>query len=153
MVGGVIATDANGYYKLDLMPGEYEICTSHEDYETLCLEGIVTENDTTNLNFELMPATGIEDIFSDFSIRAYPNPFTNSTNIKVHLQEGSDVMIDILDLNGRDVIRLCDMYLESGDYSFEWKGKNNAGEKMAGGIYFYRYKSDNRIETGKLIIN
>ena len=152
LVGGVIATDATGYYKLDLMPGEYEICTSHEEYETLCLDAVVTESDTTILDFELMPATGIEDISTKFSIHAYPNPFDDLTYLRLNLSEGSDITIDILDLSGRNVIRLCDRYLDSGNYYFEWNGNNEVGEKMAGGIYFYIFKSEDKIESGKLIL-
>ncbi len=55
-------------------------------------------------------------------------------------------------LSGRDIIRLFEGNLNAGDHVFEWNTENDAGEKMASGIYFYSYKSDSKIETGKLII-
>ena len=76
----------------------------------------------------------------------YPNPFNPDTWIPYQLSEDTDVSITIYDVNG-DLIRTlvlgtkaAGMYLSKSESAY-WDGRNETGEQVASGIYFYRIKA------------
>ena len=87
----------------------------------------------------------------------YPNPFNPETWMPYHLAAPSDVTITIYDAHGT-VIRQLDLgYQREGYYTSRtraayWDGKNDVGERVASGIYFYQLKADNRSFLGKMVI-
>jgi hypothetical protein len=83
----------------------------------------------------------------------YPNPFNRSTKIDISLSQRSYVVLDVIDINGKVVKNLNDSFLELGNHSFEWNGKNNKSRKAASGIYFYKALIDNKIFSGKMILS
>jgi hypothetical protein len=72
----------------------------------------------------------------------YPNPFNPETWIPFELKEGSEVEVRIYAIGGR-VIRHLDLgYREPGYYTdraeaIYWDGRNETGERVASGVYFY----------------
>lgn len=69
-----------------------------------------------------------------------PNPFNPSTQISVDVALPGRVEIDMYDVNGRSVRRLIDRRLDAGTYRFEWNGRNDAGRKVASGVYYYQLR-------------
>lgn len=73
----------------------------------------------------------------------YPNPFNPETWIPYHLAAATDVQITIYDATGR-VVRQLDMGHQSAGYYAEksraayWDGRNDIGERVASGVYFYQ---------------
>ncbi|MBD3180836.1 T9SS type A sorting domain-containing protein, partial [Candidatus Poribacteria bacterium] len=72
----------------------------------------------------------------------YPNPFNPETWIPYQLSKPADVTIFIYNVDGRIVKRLKLGYMMPGYYidrsrAAYWDGKNEAGEEVASGIYFY----------------
>jgi flagellar hook assembly protein FlgD len=63
-----------------------------------------------------------------------PNPFVETTHIKLQIPNKNRVKLKIYDLSGR----LVDKEVERGYYEVEWDGRNSFGEKVVEGIYFYR---------------
>jgi hypothetical protein len=151
-IGGVVTTDEEGFYLLNLMAGEYEICAAHENYDTLCLETIITENDTTILNFEMLPATGVnEPIPDNIEVSVFPNPFNDIVNFRVELENSSFVTLDIVDFTGHKIITLIENELLQGVYSYNWNVSDERGIRVSKGVYFYRIIINEKIITGKLI--
>jgi hypothetical protein len=37
-------------------------------------------------------------------------------------------------------------------YEYDWNGKNDSGDDVASGVYTYRFKADDEVKTGKLMI-
>ena len=72
----------------------------------------------------------------------YPNPFNPETWIPYRLSEDSDVALTIYDMTGK-VVRTIEIghkpaaVYESKDKAIYWNGRNNFGEHLASGIYFY----------------
>ena len=72
----------------------------------------------------------------------YPNPFNPETWIPYRLAEDADVKLTIYDANGHAVRtidvghRIAAVY-ESRSKAIYWDGRNNLGERMSSGIYFY----------------
>ncbi len=81
----------------------------------------------------------------------YPNPFSSSTSIPYSLSKESDVQITIYDILGR-VVRKFNAGVQSvGAHNILWDGRNNFGEKVANGIYFYKLDAGGESQVKKMI--
>ena len=75
--------------------------------------------------------------------QCYPNPFNPSTTIKYSLANSGKVHLTIYDLKGRLVRSLIPgLETEAGPHEALWRGRNDAGRSMAGGVYLCRMKID-----------
>jgi hypothetical protein len=83
----------------------------------------------------------------------YPNPFNPATKINIFVPQRSHVILDIIDINGKVVKNLNNSFVELGNHSFEWNGKNNESRKVSSGIYFYKALIDSKIFSGKMILS
>ncbi len=87
----------------------------------------------------------------------YPNPFNPETWIPYHLAKGTDVQITIYDIKG-SVVRQLDLGQKpAGNYTVRsraahWDGRNNDGEKVASGIYFYQLRAGDYEHTRRMLI-
>ncbi|MCB9069747.1 MAG: T9SS type A sorting domain-containing protein [Calditrichae bacterium] len=87
---------------------------------------------------------GIDDPATDTApqdfalLQNYPNPFNPTTTIPVKLATSADIRLTIFDNLGRTVRNLVDGNVSAGSHDFEWNGRNNRGEAVASGTYFYR---------------
>lgn len=87
----------------------------------------------------------------------FPNPFNPETWIPYQLKESSDVVIRIYDISGR-LIRTFDLgYQTAGIYTTNtraayWDGRNNAGESVASGTYFYTLKAKSFMQTRRMLL-
>ena len=74
----------------------------------------------------------------------WPNPFSASTTIRFELSEGSAgarTTLTVFDLTGRHVRTLVDETLVPGEHTAAWDGRDDAGQPVASGLYFYRVRS------------
>ena len=80
----------------------------------------------------------------------YPNPFNPITKIKYSLRENGLVNIRILDLLGREVVKLVDSeHQEKGVYEIEF----DAGKYgLSTGVYLYQLITKSQIITKKMIL-
>ncbi|MYE91357.1 T9SS type A sorting domain-containing protein, partial [Candidatus Poribacteria bacterium] len=84
----------------------------------------------------------------------YPNPFNPETWIPYQLAEPAAVTLAIYDMNGQMVRRLAVGYRAAGIYQSRsravyWDGRNQFGESVASGLYFYTLtvRTETRGET------
>jgi photosystem II stability/assembly factor-like uncharacterized protein len=77
----------------------------------------------------------------------YPNPFNPTTNIKYQITNINYVSLKIFDILGKEVLTLVNEKQKPGTYEVTFDGSN-----FPSGIYFYQLRSDNFIETKKLIL-
>ena len=87
----------------------------------------------------------------------YPNPFNPETWIPYQLANDTDVEISIYDINGALVRQLDLGYQQAGYYTNRsraayWDGRNEFGEWVATGIYFYQLRADNMSLIRKMVI-
>ena len=91
-------------------------------------------------------------------LQNYPNPFNPETWIPFQLAGAlSHVVIEIYDLNGRQIRRLDVGHRGSGwylsrDRAAYWDGKNSAGEKVSSGVYFYQITANGYRATRRMVI-
>jgi hypothetical protein len=81
----------------------------------------------------------------------YPNPFSQSTTIDFQLLNQSDVNLFIFDAFGQKVSTLIDENLKPGNYSVVWDGCGADGTRLSTGIYYYRFESNDNVETRQMI--
>ena len=82
----------------------------------------------------------------------YPNPFNSFTTIRYHITQKTHVQIIIYNLLGKEIKTLVDSDKQNGIYEINWNGKDNWGEDISSGIYFYQLKTDGFSLTRKLCI-
>ena len=87
----------------------------------------------------------------------YPNPFNPETWIPYDLAEDSDVEIHIYNVKGECVRRLSVGFQGAGSYRSQsraayWNGKNELGEPVASGVYFYTFSAGEFQRTRRMVI-
>lgn len=75
-----------------------------------------------------------------------PNPFNPATTINFQLTTESNVELTVLDMNGRKIESLVNDHQSAGYYSVNWNAST-----YPSGIYLYRLKAGNFIETKKMV--
>jgi len=84
-------------------------------------------------------------------LQNYPNPFNERTLIKFGGLKANHVSLKIINIRGQIVRTLVNEYKPAGQYSVYWDGKDDAGEKVASGLYLYNLKFGNFSKTKKLL--
>lgn len=82
----------------------------------------------------------------------YPNPFSELTNIQFNLGGNSRVSLKVYDLLGKEITTLVNEKLSGGDYTFYWDGRNQHGEKLNGGLYFYQLTTESQVFTKQMTL-
>ena len=80
----------------------------------------------------------------------YPNPFNPQTQISFDLPTDANVMLSIYNILGENIRVLINGHRTAGIQTIIWDGKNNIGQDVASGIYFYKLQSNNFTETRKM---
>ena len=119
--------------------------STKEEYMTRILNffnGIYTgveKNNIVFLNDELGPN--------------YPNPFNNLTTINYTLNNSSNIQIDIFDITGKNIKSLVDEFKKAGKHKVTWDARDNYGNRVPCGIYFYILKTCSSVQTKKMILS
>ncbi len=82
----------------------------------------------------------------------YPNPFNSSTTISYQIPKICYVNISIFDINGRLVQTLVNQRQNAAKYKVIWDGKDNSGNDVCSGLYFYVVKTGNFKDSRKMLI-
>jgi flagellar hook assembly protein FlgD len=90
-------------------------------------------------------------------LQNYPNPFNPETWIPFHLKSEASVSIRIFNLSGQLVKTLDLGNMDAGVYvsrtkAAYWDGKNEAGEEVSSGIYFYTLQAGDFNSTKKMVV-
>ena len=90
--------------------------------------------------------TAVEDALvarpQDFSLsQNRPNPFNAATSISFSLPRAEQVELEVYNTAGQKVRTLLRGQVAGGPTSLTWDGRDEAGQEVAGGIYFYRLVS------------
>ena len=148
----------DGCYELtDLQPGDWLVIAIKKGYKAGIKKVEVKPGETTPCDFVLEPKLGQdEDEFAELFAN-YPDPFNPDTWIPYYLSHDADVTIKIYSSSGK-LVRILDLgrqaagiYLNKDEAAY-WDGKNESGEKVASGVYFYQLQAGNSIAIRKMVI-
>jgi hypothetical protein len=82
-----------------------------------------------------------------------PNPMGSRTTIGWELEREGRVSIEVFDVTGRLVRRLLDeVPFSAGEQRTDWDARDDHGQAVAGGIYFYRLRTGGIILTRRLVV-
>lgn len=90
----------------------------------------------------------------------YPNPFAparaesflNTTSIHYRLLRETQVTLTIYDIIGRALNTLVQRRQGAGDYVVMWNGRDQRGEHVPSGVYFYKLTVGGFAQTRKLAV-
>jgi len=82
----------------------------------------------------------------------FPNPFNPETTIRFELPQNSHVRLEIYNLLGQRVTTLLDSPKPAGHYTLKWDGKDQNGNDVASGIYFYKLVAGDFNQIKKMVL-
>ena len=168
-------SDLNGYWHLDLGNLKNREGKSwHSQPEQLvqvsilgrkqpALTGLLSEATTQNLGMIRFQQDIAGDITTDLMpVRSglgqnYPNPFNPETWIPYQIRWASQVKVSIYNQGG-DLVRRLDLGLKPAGYytrrdqALYWDGRNDRGEAVSSGVYFYHLVAGQQSEIKKMIV-
>ena len=114
------------------------------DYDTVFVVGAADTN-TSIVAFNLEVIPGIKETHVNI-LDVFPNPGTQFTFRMLNNDEGT---IDIFDDTGNKI----EMLKISSTAPVLWSGKNDSGQAIGAGVYYYLFYSESRlIQSGKLVL-
>lgn len=81
-----------------------------------------------------------------------PNPFNAYTEIEFSLPEAGHTSLRIYNINGQLVRTLRDDHLPAGSHMVRWDGLDEAGTRVASGIYFCRLEHEGTAQARKMLL-
>jgi hypothetical protein len=92
-------------------------------------------------------------ISPDFTLcQSKPNPFRDRTIISYSVPRALEVSIGVYDLSGRLVTTLVNGRQPAGRHNVTWNRTDGTGNRVASGVYFYKFTSGNYRITRKLVV-
>jgi len=81
-----------------------------------------------------------------------PNPFTTETRISYVIPDKTQVSLKVYGINGSLICTLQNGSQQAGSYTVTWDGRNDAGQQVSSGVYFYQLKTQDFESTRKMFI-
>ncbi len=81
----------------------------------------------------------------------YPNPFNPYTTISYYLPTNRDITLVVYDVKGQYVRTLISGFESAGIHAVIWDGKDQHGNAVASGVYFYRLSSGDLSQSRRMI--
>ena len=119
-------------------------------------------------SFTVMPDTLINAVLSvtldgvgtpkqTVLLQNYPNPFNPETWIPYHLSEAALVTLSIYDTTGQRIRTLSLGFQAAGFYQSRsraayWDGRNDLGEQVSSGVYFYQLSTPSEHQMKRMVI-
>jgi hypothetical protein len=83
----------------------------------------------------------------------YPNPFSDFTQLSFTLEQSAQVDMVVVDLQGRIVRNLASGKFSPGNHMQRWNARDNAGAKVASGIYLIQLRTESGVATTKVMVD
>lgn len=85
------------------------------------------------------------------SIKAFPNPVIDYTDVYFYTDENTTITIEVLDVMGRTLETLTNDYFLKGNHNLSWRPDQNVRQNP--GIYILRIQGDNGyFKTSKVVV-
>ena len=87
-------------------------------------------------------------IFENYRIYSiYPNPFNPVTTINYVLLENTDVMLDVYDINGKQITSLVNAFQVAGYHNIRWNASS-----FPSGVYLINMENSNFKKVQKIVL-
>jgi len=81
-----------------------------------------------------------------------PNPFNPATRIELVVRAARDVRVDVYDVQGHHVVALARGQRAPGRYPLLWSGIDDAGRRVASGVYWVRLQANGVEQTRRVVL-
>lgn len=93
---------------------------------------------------------GMPGVFALRQVR--PNPLERGATIVFDLPRPSHVVLQVFDVSGRLIRSVVDGEMPGGHHGFEWNREDDAGRRVASGVYFVRFRAGDFEETKRAVV-
>ena len=112
----------------------------------------MSKSDTTTITL-LAPTAAEEEPPRDLALfQNYPNPFNPTTTIVFALPGKQPVSLTIYNVEGKRVVTLINDVVGEGYRRIVWNGRDQRGNPVSSGVYFYRLATGTRTLTRKMVL-
>ena len=141
-----------GGYKISPSKPGYKFIPESRDYELL-KENLTEQNFVSTDSLIGVNINADEKIPEQYILNQnYPNPFNSETIIQFSLPQKSTITLTVYNLLGKSVKSFFLKNRNQGCHSVQWNGKDNFGNQLPSGIYFYKLMANDEIISKKMII-
>ena len=114
--------------------------------------GMELDSGERELTVSLRPLPKVTQLLQN-----YPNPFNPETWIPYQLNQESEVSLSVYSSEGQLVREIYLGLKPAGNYqrterAIYWDGRNDSGEWVSSGVYFYRLQAGDYSQTRKMVI-
>lgn len=131
----------------ELPVGEYDGSITISSNDPEMSETVIPVHFTVDLPDGI--STGTTE-FNELSV--YPNPFKSQTTFTITTEKDGALILNIHDSRGRVVAEIVKLTHKGQHARIIWNGKNQRGEFVKPGVYYYSVDMDNIRKTGKIIL-
>lgn len=82
----------------------------------------------------------------------YPNPFNPATNIEYAVAHHDHTTLKIFNVLGQEIATIVDEPTAPGFYSATWDGRDQSGNIVTSGIYFYQLRAGNFSSVKRMLL-
>lgn len=82
----------------------------------------------------------------------HPNPFNPVTTIEYQLPHDTFVTLKIYTVLGGLVKTMIEEKQSTGHHAIQWNGRDEYGDSVAGGLYFYHFKAGDFSQSRKMVL-
>jgi hypothetical protein len=140
---GILAGEVHSYNYTYTIPQTWR-------YDKLHFIGLIIDmatGEVLNANNVISSYVGIKEKMQDQSIRVYPNPFADLTNLEFSLNKASVVKVDVCDFLGKTVYSEAAREYPDGNSKIQILSGN-----MSSGVYLIKLTIDNQTYTRKISV-
>ena len=160
----VSAVDTTQSKPISLLPGENGVYSAEAiiSKDNMAMNGVkeilITAKDAAGNTSRLTASVTLNNLnYLTELLPNYPNPFNPETWIPYRLAKDAEVTLTIYDAKGEVVRTFALGHQSAGAYETRnkavyWNGRNDFGDPVASGIYFYTLSTDDYSSTRKASI-
>lgn len=119
---------------------------------------VTQPGNTSGINFNMPSAVEDEaeqtaSIPESFELKQnHPNPFNPGTEIQYSLRRPGYVTLEVYNLLGQKIKTLVDEYQAAGSHDIPWDGRNEAGNTVSSGVYFYKLLVNGSSQVKRMVL-
>ncbi|OIR08401.1 malto-oligosyltrehalose trehalohydrolase [mine drainage metagenome] len=132
---GTTITASGAAQSITLQPGEYYVYTNRNSGGTLATA--------------VVP---VNDVLNDLKLIIAPNPVNGATIIEYYLPENGNVLMNVVDMNGKKITTLVNGFKAKGKQSIAINSNGFNTNRFAGGMYLLQLLVNGKERTEKFII-
>jgi hypothetical protein len=148
---GAVISQVNGNARV-LMAGFSLLYTRDDELDGIDDQAKFLRDSFFWMGNPLGPVTGAGPGLKNDLSQNYPNPFNPQTTIAFSLKDRGQVSLKVYNVNGELVRTLANENRAAGPHQLTWDGRNDSGQPVSSGVYFYKLVANNFAQTKKMVL-